>query len=59
MEFSNLYIDENGFLMCGVEKMSTSIVDGLRFNHNNETGSYWDYEINLINDLGQTLNTII
>jgi hypothetical protein len=47
-----LYIDENGTLMSGEQQRSTSIVEGVRFTHNGEIGSYWDYEIVFINDLG-------
>lgn len=53
MEYSRLYIDENGFLMCGELGKSTSIVNGLRFIPLNiKDPAKFDYEIKFINDLG-------
>jgi len=54
---AHLYIDENGFLMCGEPGRSTSVVEGLRiclFNidHPNE----FDYEVKFINDLRRLCN---
>lgn len=51
-KLSSLYIDEDGFLMCGDPIYSTSMVDGLRFIPINiNTPRNFDYEILFINDL--------
>tara|TARA_R100000951_G_scaffold37874_1_gene32225 strand:- start:770 stop:1006 length:237 start_codon:yes stop_codon:yes gene_type:complete len=52
MKLSKLYIDEDGYLMCGEPVRSTSMVEGLRLIPLNiEDGKRFDYEIIFINDL--------
>lgn len=53
MELSKLYIDEDGFLMCGEPGRSTSMVEGfLLVLLNLENPREFDYEIICMNDLG-------
>lgn len=52
MEFSKLYIDDSGFLMCGEPGKSSSIIAGLLFLPlNTSDGKNFDYEIRFINDV--------
>lgn len=57
MKFSSLYIDKDGFLMCGEPDRSTSIVEGFKFiplNINDPKN--FDYELVFVNDLDWDCN---
>lgn len=46
-----MYVDEDGFLMCGPEGRSTSMVEGLKCTWHNEDDL--SLRIEPINDLGE------
>ncbi len=50
LDLGNMFVDEDGFLMCGPEKRSTSMVDGIRCEWlDTET---LELNLQMINDLG-------
>lgn len=54
---SSLYVDEDGFLMCGEPGRSTSMVDECRFFVFNINSMYnFDYEVKFINDMNWLCN---
>lgn len=53
MDLSKLYIDEDGFLMCGEPGRSTSMVESFKLLPINiDNPRKFDYEIICMNDLG-------
>jgi len=56
-KLSKLYVDEDGFLMCGEPMRSTSMVEGLRLIPLNvDSPRNFEYDIVFINDLGWLCN---